>query len=129
MKLEGLPGAGLIQGGTRGDPKRILPPVAHEPTTKTGLTHIDGTISMARGKPGSADGDFFITLGPMTGLDARPQEAGDNLGFAAFGHVVEGMDVVHHILDERTSASEGVGVMRGQMLAKPVRIVSIRRAK
>jgi peptidyl-prolyl cis-trans isomerase A (cyclophilin A) len=120
-------GLGLIQGGVKGDPKRILPPVAHEPTTKTGLAHVEGTISMARLAPGTARGDFFITTGPLSSLDAHPQAAGDNVGFAAFGHVVAGMDVVHHILDAPIGPG-GEGAMRGQMLAKPVRIVTVRRS-
>lgn len=120
------PGVGLVQGGVRGDPKRVLPPVAHEPTTATGLAHIEGTISMARTTPGSARGDFFITTGPLSSLDAHPQAAADNAGFAAFGQVTEGMDVVRHILDAPVDAS-GEGAMRGQMLAKPVRIVTVRR--
>ena len=64
----------------------------------------------------------------MTGLDANPKQPGDNLGFAVFGRVVEGMDVVRRILEAPTSPTEGEGVMRGQMLAKPVRVVSARRA-
>ena len=120
-------GYGLIQGGARNDPKRALPPIAHEPTTRTGLSHGDGTISMARAAPGTASGDFFITVGAMTSMDADPTQPGDNLGFAAFGHVVEGMDVVHRILDAPTSPTEGVGVMKGQMLAPVVRIVTARR--
>jgi len=119
-------GLGLIQGGVKGDPKRILPPVAHEPTTRSGLAHITGTISMARLAPGTARGDFFITTGPLSSLDAHPQEAGDNAGFAAFGHVVAGMDVVHRILGAPIGPG-GDGAMRGQMLAKPVRIVTVRR--
>lgn len=120
------PGIGLVQGGVRGDPKRVLPPVAHEPTTTTGLAHGEGTISMARTTPGSARGDFFITTGPLSSLDARPQDAGDNAGFAAFGHVTDGMDVVHQIL-EAPVGDTGAGVMRGQMLVKPVKIVTVRR--
>lgn len=120
------PGIGLVQGGTRGDPKRNLPPVAHEPTTTTGLAHGEGTISMARTTPGSARGDFFITTGPLSSLDARPQDAGDNAGFAAFGHVTDGMDVVRHILEAPVDDS-GTGVMRGQMLARPVKILTVRR--
>jgi peptidyl-prolyl cis-trans isomerase A (cyclophilin A) len=121
------PGFGLIQGGTRNDPKRLLPPIAHEPTTRTGLSHMDGTISMARDVPGTATGDFFITVGDMPTMDADPQAPGDNAGFAAFGHVVGGMDVVRHILDDPTSPTEGEGVMKGQMLAPPVRIIAVRR--
>jgi peptidyl-prolyl cis-trans isomerase A (cyclophilin A) len=121
-------GYGLVQGGVRNDPKRVLPPIAHEPTSKTGLSHGDGTISMARNAPGSTTADFFITLGAIPSMDADPAQPGDNLGFAAFGHVVEGMDVVRRILDAPTSPTEGEGVMKGQMLAPPVRIIAARRA-
>lgn len=118
---------GLLQGGTKGDPKRVLPPVAHEPTTQTGLTHKDGAISMARAAPGSAQGDFFIILGDLSALDADPSKEGDNLGYAVFGRVIGGMDVVQKILTAPISATEGEGSMRGQMLEKPVRILSARR--
>ncbi|MET0138134.1 MAG: peptidylprolyl isomerase [Sphingobium sp.] len=121
------PGTGLIQGGARNDPKRILKPVPHEPTSKTGLTHDDGALSMARGAPGTADGDFFIILNKMQGLDADPAASGDNQGYAVFGHVVEGMDVVRAIAGMPRDPNKGVGVMRGQMLASPVKILSTRR--
>jgi len=122
-------GYGLIQGGVRNDPKRVLPPIAHEPTTQTGLSHVDGTISMARAAPGSATADFFITVGAMPSMDADPAQPGDNLGFAAFGRVVEGMDVVRHILDAPTSPTEGEGAMKGQMIAAPIHIIAARRAE
>lgn len=121
-------GQGLIQGGAQGDPKRVLPPIAHEPTSVTGILHGPGTVSMARYAPGSATADFFITLAAMPSFDASPGAAGDSAGFAAFGHVVEGMDVVRRILDAPTSPTEGEGAMRGQMLSPPVRILSARRA-
>jgi peptidyl-prolyl cis-trans isomerase A (cyclophilin A) len=120
------PGLGLIQGGVR-EAGRLFPPIAHEPTTQTGLSHTDGAISMARHAPGSATADFFIIVGGMPTLDANPQQPGDNLGFAVFGRVAEGMDVVRKILEMPTSPTEGEGVMRGQMLANPVRVVSARR--
>jgi peptidyl-prolyl cis-trans isomerase A (cyclophilin A) len=122
------PGYGLVQGGVR-DPRRLLPPIAHEPTSRTGLSHVDGAISMARHEPGSATADFFITVGAMPAMDADPGQPGDNLGFAVFGRVVEGMDVVRRILDAPTSPTEGEGVMKGQMLASPVRILTARRAQ
>jgi peptidyl-prolyl cis-trans isomerase A (cyclophilin A) len=121
------PGYGFIQGGVRNDPKRVLPPIKHEPTTQTGLTHSDGTITMARNAPGSASGDFVIMVGDIPSMDADPKQPGDNLGFAAFGHVVEGMDIVRHILDEPTSPTEGTGVMKGQFLLAPIKIVSAHR--
>ena len=121
------PGFGLIQGGLRGDARKLLPPIKHEPTTVTGLSHIDGAISMARNAPGTADANFFITVGAIPSMDADPKQPGDNIGFAVFGHVTEGMEIVRHILQEPTSPTEGEGVMKGQMLVQPVRILSARR--
>lgn len=118
---------GFVQGGTQNDPARVLPPIAHEPTTKTGLTHDDGALSMARYAPGSATGDFFIVLGKMPSMDAQPASPGDNQGFAVFAHVVEGMDAVRSILSTPKSPTAGEGVMKGQMLQQPVRIVTARR--
>lgn len=120
---------GLIQAGTRGDPKRTLPAIAHEPTNVTGILHKAGTLSMARYAPGTATGDFSITLSDLAGLDADPAATDPELqaGYAAFGHVESGMDVVRAIFDAPISETEGEGALRGQMLAKPVRIISARR--
>lgn len=120
-------GYGLVQGGVRGAVTNLLRPIEHEPTTVTGLSHIDGAISMARNAPGTADASFFITVGAIPSMDADPRQPGDNLGFAVFGHVMEGMDVVRHILEEPVSPTEGEGIMKGQMLAQPVRIITARR--
>jgi peptidyl-prolyl cis-trans isomerase A (cyclophilin A) len=119
---------GFIQGGTT-DPKRVLPPIAHEPTTKTGLSHSDGALSAPRFAPGTARGDFTIIVGSAPWMDANPTAPGDNLGFAVFGRVVEGMDVVRGILAAPTSPTKGVGAMKGEMLDPAIRIVSARRAK
>jgi peptidyl-prolyl cis-trans isomerase A (cyclophilin A) len=121
------PGYGLIQAGIRGATTKLLPPIKHEPTSETGLSHSDGAISMARNAPGTASASFFITVGSIPSMDADPKQAGDNLGFAVFGHVVEGMDVVRHILQEPVSATEGEGVMKGQMLTQPIRITTAKR--
>ena len=120
---------GLIQGGTQYDPERILDPIAHEPTTMTGLSHTAGTISMARYEPGSATGDFSIMLSDQPGLDADPNAADPDAqaGFAAFGRVVSGMDVVRAIFDAPTDPDKGEGWMKGQMLARPVKIIDARR--
>jgi peptidyl-prolyl cis-trans isomerase A (cyclophilin A) len=122
------PSQGFIQGGIREDARKILPPIAHEPTTKTGLHHTDGAISMARNAPGSATSDFFIIVGDMSYMDANPSAPGDNQGYAVFGHVVEGMDVVKKILAAPRSPTAGAGVMKGQFLAAPVKILTARRA-
>ena len=118
---------GFVQGGAQNDPRRLLPPIKHEPTSQTGLTHDDGALSIARYAPGSATGDFFIVLGKMPGMDAHPEAAGDNQGFAVFAHVVEGMDVVKAILAAPKSPTAGEGVMKGQMLEQPVKILTARR--
>ena len=121
---------GLVQGGTQFDPERILPPIAHEPTSDTGIKHLAGTISMARYEPGSATGDFAIMLSPQPFLDADPaaEDEARRPGFAAFGHIVEGMEVVRAIFDAPVDPEKGEGAMKGQMLAQPVKIVSVRRA-
>ena len=75
---------GFVQFGVDNDPKRVLPPIAHEPTTLTGLPHIDGTLSVARLEPGSGRGDFTISVGDQRYLDADPTKPGDNLGYATF---------------------------------------------
>ena len=121
-----MTGAGLIQGGVR-DARKLLPPIAHEPTTQTGIRHVEGTISMARGAPGSANADFFILTAPIPSFDARPDQPGDNLGFAAFGRVVEGMDTVRTILESPVSPTAGEGFMKGQMLEPPIKIITARR--
>lgn len=120
---------GLIQAGTQHDPKRVLPPIAHEPTSETGVLHIAGALSMARNAPGTATGDFSILLQEQPGMDADPASDDPELraGYAAFGHVVEGMDVVRAIHAAPTDPDKGEGWMKGQMLADPVEIVEVRR--
>ncbi len=121
------PPTGLIQGGPGTDGSRLFPPIAHESTLKTGLRHVDGTVSLARLEPGTATCDFFICIGAQPYLDADPSQSGDNLGFAAFGQVVEGMDVVRAILVSPVSPTEGEGPMKGQMLDPKIPILTARR--
>ena len=118
------PGIGLIQGGVRGDPKRSLKAIAHEPTSLTGLTHDNGAVSMARAAPGTATGDFFVIVGAIPSLDAQP---GGDPGFAVFGHVVQGMDIVGKIIAAPVSPTAGTGAMKGQMIVEPVKIINARR--
>lgn len=120
-------GYGLVQGGARNDPKRVFANIAHEPTSKTGLSHVDGAISMARAGPGTASGDFFVVVGGFPTMDADPSQPGDNLGFAVFGHVTQGMDIIRHILIAPTGDA-GPAVMKGQMLIAPVKIISAKRS-
>jgi peptidyl-prolyl cis-trans isomerase A (cyclophilin A) len=117
---------GLIQGGVTTDARKLFPPIAHEPTSQTGLHNVAGAISMANAGPGTARSDFFIMLSDMPGLDANGP-GGDANGFAAFGHVVEGMDVVKKIFESPVSAIRGEGAMKGQMLDPPIKIVKAAR--
>jgi peptidyl-prolyl cis-trans isomerase A (cyclophilin A) len=118
------PKVGLIQGGIDHDLRRSLFPIAHEPTSKTGLRHTDGTLSMARNAPGTAMGDFFITVGPAPRLDAAPN---GYVGYAAFGHVVKGMDIVRRIMALPTYPGGRSFMTMGQSIRQRVIIVSARR--
>ena len=109
---------GLIQGGITSDSRKLREPVAHEPASKTGILHKAGTISMANFGPGTARSDFFILTTDVPSFDGS---------FAAFGQVVEGMDVVQAILAAPVSATKGEGPMKGQMLEPVVKIVTAER--
>lgn len=120
---------GLIQGGTQWDPDRILDGIAHEPTNITGLSHTRGALSMAMGEPGTANGDFSIMVHDQTGLDAKP-DSDDPVwrnGYAVFGYVTDGMDVVQAIHAAPIDPEAGEGWMIGQMLASPVVVTAARR--
>ncbi|MBN8845803.1 MAG: peptidylprolyl isomerase [Sphingomonadales bacterium] len=121
------PYSALIQGGNRGDARLNFPPIAHEPTNVTGLTACKGAILMARGAPGQATSDFFLLLGDVPGFNADPAASGDNAGFAVFGELISGADVVQKIYDAPTSPTAGQGVMVGQMLDPSFTITSARR--
>lgn len=90
---------GLIQGGIfKSNPTKLvsIKGIEHEPTGKTGLKHLDGTISLARTTPGTASTEFFICIGDQPQFNSSADtEAGQ--GFAAFGSVIKGMDIVRQI--------------------------------
>jgi len=111
----------VIQGGMASlddYPRRDVPSVDLERTSVTGLRHLDGTISMARMTPDSANSEFFICVGDQPDLDFGGMRNPDGQGFAAFGQVVDGMDVVHTI---------NGSPVEGQHLTPPIEIVSIKR--
>jgi peptidyl-prolyl cis-trans isomerase A (cyclophilin A) len=126
MKLDEEGKYGLVQGGLQGNPKRLFKPIAHESPAATGLSNVDGAISMARGDPGTATSDWFIVIGDLAALDGKP--ADNDPGYAVFGRVLEGMEVVHALLEQPRDADKGDGVMKGQMIAQPVKVISVRRA-
>jgi peptidyl-prolyl cis-trans isomerase A (cyclophilin A) len=111
-------GGGIIQGGITTDARKLYSAIEHEPVSKTGIRHVAGTVSMAAFSPGTAKADFFILTSDIPSFDAS---------FAAFGHVVEGMDVVKAIQASPTSPTKGEGVMRGQMLDPVVKITKASR--
>lgn len=115
---------GLVQGGLS-DPKLTYEPIAHESPATTGLSHVDGAISMGRNEPGTAVADFFIVIGNLASMDGTPD--GKDPGYAVFGRVTEGMDVVHAILEQPRSETARNPAMQGQMLAEPVKILTVRR--
>ena len=112
----------VIQGGPGSQSReKRLPPIEHETTEKTGLHHLDGVISMARGRPGTASSEFFICVGDQPELDYGGKRNPDGQGFAAFGRVVSGMDVVRKI---QQLEPEG-----GQYLENPLAITRIARVR
>lgn len=129
MPVGAAAGDGLIQGGITRDVRLLYPPIAHEPTDVTGLHHDAGAIAMASFAPGTARADFFILASAIPAFDAKPPSAGSAgaPGFAVFGRVVEGMEVVKAILAAPTDPAKGIGPMKGQMIADPVIIRTARR--
>ena len=109
----------VVQGGMV-TKEKSLPAIEHEPTYKTGLKHIDGAVSMARGSPGTASSSFFICIGDQLELDYGGMRNPDEQGFAVFGQVVGGMDLVRHI---------HMQPCEGQRLTPPIEIVKIQRKK
>lgn len=109
----------VIQGGLFHDSiVDKLPTIKHETTKETGILHTNGVISMARLEPGSASTEFFICIGNQPELDFGGMRNPDGQGFAAFGKVTKGMDVVKKIQTQKN---------QGQMLDKRIKILSIKR--
>ena len=121
----------VIQGGL-GDAELdpAIDPIAHETTETTGIDHKDGVISMARLEPGTATSEFFICVNDQPQLDFGGQRNPDGQGFAAFGKVVIGMDVVRKIqsMDTDVPPDGELEYTSGQILIDPVVIYGIKRA-
>ncbi len=111
----------LIQGGINPEKKgQGFPAIPLERTSVTGITHVRGVVSMARGGPDTATSDFFILLDDQPSLDFDGKRFDDNQGAAAFGAVVSGLDVVARIQQQPVS---------GQNLTPPVTMVSVKRVR
>ena len=124
---QGSPKIEVVQGGLPDDAKG-LPPIEHETTQQTGLKHVDGALSLARGAVGTGGaGAFFIVIGNQPGLDYGATRNKDGQGFAVFGRVVSGMDIARRIHQIKDTAPTDEAYMKGQLLAKPVVIRGAKR--
>ena len=108
----------VVQGGNV-DSTKDFAPIPMETTQQTGLLHKNGTISMARGKPSSATGSFFICINDQPSLDYGGKRNPDGQGFAAFGKVIKGFEIVKKI--------QQLYPEQGQYFKPPVSIISIKR--
>jgi peptidyl-prolyl cis-trans isomerase A (cyclophilin A) len=122
LKSDELPtdfNTGIIQGGTWGKNEKLskVPGIVHESTKQTGLSHTDGIVSMARQEAGSATTEFFICIGDQSSLDYGKGGNADTLGFAAFGKVFSGMDIVRKIQNQHS---------HGQHFDEPIKIEKIK---
>tara|TARA_B100001769_G_scaffold204629_1_gene164191 strand:+ start:4580 stop:5200 length:621 start_codon:yes stop_codon:yes gene_type:complete len=115
----GSPMIEVIQGGL-GDIDKPFPAISHESTNITKLKHEDGTISMSRGEVNSATSDFFICIGSQQGLDFGGERNNDGQGFAAFGKVIEGMDIVRDINGMPSNKKTDNEYVKGQMINNPI---------
>ncbi len=121
----------VIQGGLQNDSTKMLPPIPQETTNKTGILHVDGAISMARGKPESGASEFFICINAQPELDFGGKRNPDGQGFAAFGKVIKGMEIVKKIQQGITGQDGPTNAYSNpmQLLKEPVIIKSARRVK
>jgi peptidyl-prolyl cis-trans isomerase A (cyclophilin A) len=120
----GTPKIEVIQGGLADD-RQARPPIPHETTQQTGLAHRDGTVSLARGAVGTGSAAaFFIAIGDQPSLDYGGTRNADKQGFAAFGRVVRGMDVVRRIHRMPADAPTDEPYLAGQLLSQPVAITA-----
>ena len=124
----GNPKIEVIQGTARPDAK-LLPPIKLESTKLTGILHKDGVISMARDTPDSAQDQFFIVIGTQPSLDFGGKRNKDGLGFAAFGVVTDGMNIIKAINAMRETKESDSDYTKGQYLKNPVKILKIIRDK
>lgn len=114
----------VIQGGLGDDSTKNFPRIQHESTNITGLKHLNGTLSMARNVPGSAGSEFFICVNDQPELDFSGKRNPDGQGFAAFGQVISGMEVVKKIQIRETGDGE-----KNQTIKPPVKIIKMKIIK
>ena len=117
----------VIQAGVNPEfAKSGFPPITLERTSVTGITHKDGVISMARGTPDSATSGWFICINDQPSLDFGGARNPDGQGFAAFGRVIKGMDVVRKIQNAPSSTNRTTNT-EAQRLTPPIKIIKAAR--
>lgn len=122
-------GMSLIQGGILSQ-EFDTPKIAHELTTDTGLSNTRGVISIARDAPGTGSaGYFFINIGDNSFLDTGGERNPDGAGYATFGTIVRGMDVVEAIQARDASGDSPDPVTDNQYLTEPVIITRAYRVE
>lgn len=119
----------IVQGGLGLTPEKMLDPIPHESPTDTGLLNRKGAISMARGEPGTATSEFFVCLEDCLCLDPTPSPTPphDGLGYAVFGEVTEGLEILKEIQMLATLDDARIDLLKGQLLIEPVRILGAER--
>jgi peptidyl-prolyl cis-trans isomerase A (cyclophilin A) len=131
VKMDNLPESTVkilvIQAGVNPDrAKQGFPAIALERTSVTGILHKDGVVSMARGGPDSATSGWFICINDQPSLDFGGNRNPDGQGFAAFGRVVSGMDVVRKIQAAPSSTTRTTNA-EAQRLTPPIKILKVTR--
>ena len=122
----GSPKIEVIQGGVK-EATDLYAAIKLESTEQTGILHKDGVLSMARDKPNTAQDSFFITIGEQPSLDYSGTRNKDGQGFAAFGKVIKGMDIVHKINAIKKAKVSESAYTKNQILAEPVKIIKASR--
>jgi peptidyl-prolyl cis-trans isomerase A (cyclophilin A) len=124
----GSPKIEVIQGGANIEFEDFAA-IQLETTQQTGIQHLDGVLSMARGGPNTATSEFFICVGAQPALDFGGVRNPDGKGFAAFGKVTKGMHIVKKVHQIRAALEVNDNYIKGQMLAKPLAILHIQLTK
>ncbi len=120
----------LVRDGGEAEEEPPFPPIPHEITLDTGIRNERGTLAYARGAPGTANTEFFFNVGDNFVLDTDSGDpTRDGFGYATFGRVVGGMEVLDEIHRLPTDAPAASEIVQGQILNEPVPIVSARRAQ
>ena len=124
-------GIQVIQGGLGPESELAppLPPIAHESTRSTGLSHLDGALSATRWAPGTAGSEFFIVIGDTPALDFGSSLNPDLQGYAVFGRVIDGMEAVRRINMSPTGTLSSVAYLENQALMPPVAVRASRAWK